>query len=144
MATPVTDALGLAEDAVLAALAAQGLTASWAPASPDLARRMGLPSGHAEHLARAAVCHHQDGGGRASPLLHSAGWSGLITIRVLSRDRAQARAGLALAVTALGALTSPSGYAIRAAWQRPVAIPRTDPLAHVAAGIWQLTIRRVA
>lgn len=144
MATPVTDALGLVEDAILGALAAVGSARHWEPAPADTMRRLALPGSDPQALASVVVCHHQDGGGQPAALVGSAGWQGLVTVRAFSRTRATARAALGSAVTALGSITSPSGYRISAMWQRPIVIPRLDPSVYVSAGIWLVTARRSA
>lgn len=143
MATPepIIDALGLAEDAILAALAPLGL-AAWAPEPAELSRRMGLPATDPAFVARALIAHHQDDGGRRAAHLQSSGWEGLVTVRVRSRTRTSARTGLGLAVTALAGLAQPDGYRLTARWVKPRDIPVTDPLVTTRAGIWLVTIRR--
>ena len=143
MAPPVTDAIDLVEDVLLPALASTAPLVVWDPAPADVERRLALPATDAQALERVVIGQHQDGGGRRNIHLHSNGWEGLVTIRVRSRSRASARAGLALIVTAMAGLSSPAGYAFHAVWQRPLALPTLN-LVYSRAGIWRITIRRTS
>lgn len=138
---PIVDALGLAEDAILAALTPLGL-AAWSPEPADLNKWLGLPATDPKHVACALIAHHQDDGGASRRHLQSERWEGLVTIRVRSRSRASAREGLAFAVAALKALPQPDGYTLRAAWVKPRDIPVTDPFVTTRAGIWRVSISR--
>lgn len=142
---PVTDALGLAEDAILEALRALEPigAADWDPGPADINRRLALPPTDPAYLSRYFLAHHQDNGGRRAMYLQSDGWEGLVTIRVRSRDRELARAGLGLVVAAMADLPQPNGYTLQAAWTRPLTLPATDPHTFTFAGIWRVTIRRV-
>ena len=153
MATPITTALDILEDAILVALrgvspAGQGwqawdagVAAAWGVAPADTVRRLGLSETDDDYLPYALVAQHQDGGGRPDSRIHEAGWAGLIVIRSLSRDDARARAGLARAVTQAAALTSPTGYALSLVWDRPIAIPLADKV-YARAGQWRARVRR--
>lgn len=140
---PIPTALDIVEDAVLAALNALTPTGSayWGAAPVDTVGRLSQPPAQAAHLSRVYVAQHQDGGGREAALLGSRGWEGLVTVRVLSADLARARAGFALVVTAMAALASPAGYALRAEWRQPLDLPTINRIV-ARAGIWELTLRR--
>lgn len=142
--TPVTTALEVAEDRILAALAACAPAgyAYWDAAPPDTIEALMAPIEAAGAVNRVYVAQHQDGGGDRDPLLRSDGWAGLVLVKVYARTDALARAGFALAVTAMGALTSPTGYRLDARFRRPQALPRE--LVAARGGLWQLTIRRRA
>jgi hypothetical protein len=145
MPAPTTTALPIVEDAVLAALnaLAPAGAASWGAAPINTQGNLKRPTSDPEHLSRVYVAQHQDGGGRPAPLLGSEGWEGLVVVRVLSGDRARARAGYDLAVTAMAGLVSPAGYHIGVRFDRPIALPVVDRI-YAYAGQWRLTVRRVA
>lgn len=142
MTAPTTTALRLVETAVLAALNALAPAGSawWGVAPTGTVARL---SAATSPLSRAYVAQHQDGGGQPLRHLHSDGWEGLVVVRVLSADDARAWAGFDLAVAAMDTLTGPSGYVVRAAWDRPIALPTVNAIV-ARAGQWRVTVRRVA
>lgn len=147
MSTPVYTSHDLVQTAVLAALNAlnPANNAHWDVAPAGTVARLALVDDlnpDAAPLTRVYVAQHQDGPGERSPRLRSAGWAGLVVVRCLSRTQSVAQAGYALAVTAMAALTSPTGYAIRARFDRQIPIPVTDRI-YTSAGQWELFVRRV-
>jgi hypothetical protein len=147
--TPITSALELAQDAITAALGALvPVGAAWwdaAPASEKLVSRLRAaitPLTGVTPLACAYVAQHQDGGGRPVRYVADEGWAGLVVVRVLSATDAGARAGLALAVGAMAALSSPAGYALSARWDRPISVPRDPDGIYTRAGQWRVSIER--
>lgn len=141
MTAPVIAALELAEDAVQAVLAALSPAgnAAWGLAPVGtVGRLLATPA-----LTRYYVAQHQDDGGQRDRYIHSDGWAGLVVVRVLSASDAAARAGFVLATAAMAALSSPAGYAIRARWSKPVAIPPDGDHIHTRASLWRVTIRRI-
>ena len=142
---PITTALPLVEDAVLAALNAitPASPVYWGAAPVETTGRLRIPEAQANHIARVYVAQHQDGGGREAPLLGSRGWEGVVTVKVFSASQSRARAGFALAAAAMDALASPAGYALHADWLAPLDLPTIDRI-YAAAGRWRVTLRRVA
>lgn len=142
---PITTALPLVEDAMLAALGALSPAgfAYWGAAPVDTVGRLRTPEAQPTHLARVYVAQHQDGGGREAPLLGSRGWEGLVTVKVFSASQSRARAGFGLAASAMGALASPAGYVLHADWLAPLDLPTIDRI-YAVAGRWRVTLRRVA
>lgn len=139
---PITDALVLVEVAILAALR-ERITGEvhWEPAPTDTTRRLALPPTNAQWLPLVAIAQHQDDGGRQQPLLNSLGWTGLVVVRVRSRDPERASTGFALAVEAMGALTRTETIALTAIWVKPRPIPTVDQIV-TRAGLWRVTLRR--
>lgn len=145
---PIIDALELAEDAIRAALTALAPTgeAHWEGAPVGTVARLKAYAHNPATpgaLARCYVAQHQDDGGGRVRRLNADGWSGLVVIRVLAARDADARAGLALVVPALAALTSPAGYTLTARYDRRRVIPTTDGITTRAAQ-WRVTIHRSA
>lgn len=140
--TPVTAALEVVENAVLAALGALVPTgaAFWNAEATSLYSRLALPPPTPTALACAWIAQHQDNGGQRDPRVNSHGWRGLVVVRCLSRTQATARAGLQSAVPVMAALAPPTGYTLNATWDRPIAIPKSENI-YTAAGQWIVTIR---
>lgn len=141
---PVTSALALAEDALLTALSALAPVghAHWDLAPTGTVGQLMQPSGNSAYLQRVYVAQHQDGGGQRDRFLSSDGWAGLIVCRCMSASVASAQAGYVLIVGALATLSTAAGYAIHAAFDRPIAIPFADRV-YTRAGQWRVTIRRI-
>lgn len=149
--TPIYAALALAQDAILAALAALApVGAAWwdvAPAGEKLVTRLRAavsPLTGVTSLARAYVAQHQDGGGAPVRYVAAEGWAGLVVVRVLSATDAEARAGFALVAPAMAALGQPTGYELTARWDRPVSVPRDPDGIYTRAGQWAVRIERTA
>lgn len=143
MPGPIIDALDLAEDAILAALAALAPLAVFEAAPEDTTRRLRLPAAHVEALSHVYVAQHQDNGGRRADYAHSSGWQGLIAVRCISASDAAARAGRNAAHAALTSLASPAGYHLSATYRRPIPTTIRNGVAQ-RGGVYQVTIRRVA
>jgi hypothetical protein len=134
----IIDALSRMEAVILAALNALTPTnnAHWYVAPPGTAQRMATGG-----LTRVFVAQHQDGGGAPNPLVNSQGWQGLVAVRCMSRDAAQADSGLSAVALALAGLASPSGFSFITNWVRPIAIP-VDNAIYTRAGLWRVSLRR--
>lgn len=143
MPGPIIDALDIAEDAILAALAALAPVAEFADAPADTTRRLRLPGGDPDALVRVYVAQHQDNGGRRDDRLHSDGWEGLVAVRCISASDAVARAGRDAAHAALATLASPAGYGLTATWRRPIPTVTRNGITQ-RGGVYLVTIRRAA
>lgn len=143
--TPIpTAAPDVAEDVVLPALRLLG-PAWWgvAPAEEQVTGRLTKLASDPRYLRRYWVAQHQDGGGRLAPLIGSAGWRGLVTVRCLSADIPSARQGRDLAWAAMNALSAPTGYSIQVQWVGWLIIPRDPDGIQTRGFTADLTIRRV-
>lgn len=91
-------------------------------------------------LSAALVYQSQDGGGNQRNVIGRAGWSGLITIRVISLSKTTAAEIQAAVPTALTLLSDP-GVTFDYRFVRPLALLPQDTL-HTDARQWLITIRR--
>ncbi len=143
--THVVTAPDIAEDVVMAGLAtldAYGPRA-WAALPPmTLSGLLDDPDADT-YIRRAFVAQHQDTGGQPSPVIHSAGWRGLVTVKCLSATRAFALDGRDRLHTAMFALTPPTGYGVAVRYSRPCPpLDEANGIYHRGA-IYELTIRSV-
>ena len=142
--THVIAALDIAEDVILPALRLLG--AAWwgvAPVTEQVVGRLHADAADPTHLRRAFIAQIQAAGGPA-PLLNSAGWEGVITVKCLSADQALARAGRTAAHTKMLTLSAPTGYALSAKYTGPMPTFRdTDDVWHVGS-VYAVTIRGAA
>lgn len=139
--THVIDALDIAEDVLLPALRTLG-EAHWSHAPHGTVGRLTAAPSERDYLRRVFVAQHQAAGGPA-PLVGSAGWSGSVTVKCLSADRALARAGRDLIDTKMHTLTSPPGAKVSAKYTGPMPTLRDTDGIYSVGSIYELTIRHV-
>ena len=125
------------EDLILAALVtlAPAGHAAWGVA----------PVGTVEALLASTItCYYVaqfQAGFNAAHYAHSHGLAAPVVVRVLAASDANARTGRALAVAAMQALTSPTGYAVQVKYGGAVPVPR-EPSVYTRADLWDVTVRR--
>lgn len=141
--TVIPAAPDIAEDVILPALRRLG-PAWWGVAPEGTAGDLLRPASDPLHLRRVFVAQHQDGGGQSAPHLRSAGWSGLVTVRCLSAEDADARDGRDRAHTAMLGMASPAGYGLRARLAGWVPPGRDRDGIYVRGTVYEVTLRRAA
>jgi hypothetical protein len=140
----IPTALGVAEDAILDALNALAPvnSAAWGAHPPETVAALTMPQTGAARIGRLYTAQHQDGGGQPSPFIGARFWEGLVLIKVFARTDALARSGIALAHTAMLALTAPTGYAISARLETSIDLPRE--ITPRRALLYRVTVRRLS
>jgi len=83
----------------------------------------------------------QDLGGRTSSWLNNGAWSGLWTVKTLANDMATALAWMSAIDGGMDSLAAPTGYALMAEYDRPLALP-PDGDVWQAGGIWRIYVIR--
>lgn len=132
---PIPDAIAIVRVALYSALSPLCASYNGRPKCYWLVAEQGAP-------LPLMISQSQDNGGQDASFLNGGGWEGLITVKALAASQSAAEALLAGVPAALEGMAHPSGYTIRATFDRPLVLPPKDGV-YQDAQIWHITLYRV-